>query len=230
MCAPDYFSVEYVINPWMAGNEGQLDLALAERQWRSLHDAIADVADIELMQPKPDLPDLVFTANAGFENIGFEGAGDCLIDRNGSWLWTGYGFRTEIEAHAYLTDWFDYDVVSIRLTDSRFYHIDTCLCPLSDGYLLYYPAAFDSDSIKSIEDRVPADKRIPVAPDDAANFSCNAVNINEHIFCHGFSAGLGTELKARGFVLHEVALSEFLKAGGSAKCLTLKLTEPEISS
>ena len=123
MCAPDYFSVDYVINPWMAGNEGQLDLALAEHQWRSLHDVIADVADIELMQPKPDLPDLVFTANAGFvfgnkvvqshfmpmerrleepyikqwfadhnydlhvlpENIGFEGAGDCLIDRSGSW-------------------------------------------------------------------------------------------------------------------------------------------------
>ena len=268
MCAPDYFSVDYVINPWMAGNEGQLDLALAERQWRSLHDAIADVADIELMQPKPDLPDLVFTANAGFvfgnkvvpshfmpmerrpeepyikqwfadhnydlhvlpENIGFEGPGDCLIDRSGSWLWTGYGFRTEIEAHAYLADWFDYDIVSIRLTDSRFYHIDTCLCPLSDGYLLYHPDAFDADSNKAIEDRVPADKRIPVAPDDAANFSCNAVNINEHIFCHGFSAGLGTELTARGFVLHEVALSEFLKAGGSAKCLTLRLTEPEISS
>ena len=44
MCAPDYFSVDYVINPWMAGNEGQLDLALAERQWQALHDALAEVA------------------------------------------------------------------------------------------------------------------------------------------------------------------------------------------
>jgi len=267
MCAPDYFSVDYVINPWMAGNEGQLDLALAERQWQALHDALADVADVELMQPKPDLPDLVFTANAGFvfgnkvvpshfmpmerrpeepyikqwfaerkydlhvlpDDIGFEGAGDCLIDRSGSWLWTGYGFRTEIEAHAYLASWFDYDIVSIRLTDSRFYHIDTCLCPLSNGYLLYYPDAFDADSIKAIEQRVPANKRIPVASADAADFSCNAVNVDEHIFCHRFSASLGDELKARGFKLHEVSLSEFLKAGGSAKCLTLRLTEPEIS-
>ena len=266
MCAPDYFSVDYVINPWMAGNEGQLDLALAERQWHALHDVLAGVADIELMQPKPDLPDLVFTANAGFvfgnkvvpshfmpmerrpeepyikewfsernydlhvlpDDIGFEGAGDCLIDRSGPWLWTGFGFRTEIEAHAYLASWFDYDIVSIRLTDSRFYHIDTCLCPLSDGYLLYYPDAFDADSISAIEQRIPIHKRIPVASADAANFSCNAVNVDEHIFCHRFSSPLGDELKARGFNLHEVSLSEFLKAGGSAKCLTLRLTEPEI--
>jgi N-dimethylarginine dimethylaminohydrolase len=268
MCAPDYFSVDYVINPWMAGNEGQLDLALAERQWQALHDALAEVADIELMQPKSDLPDLVFTANAGFvfgnkvvpshfmpmerrpeepylkqwfaerkydlhvlpDDIGFEGAGDCLIDRSGPWLWTGYGFRTEIEAHAYMARWFDYEIVSIRLTDSRFYHIDTCLCPLSDGYLLYYPDAFDADSITAIEQRIPVHKRIPVASADAANFSCNAVNIAEHIFCHQLSATLGDELKARGFLLHEVSLSEFLKAGGSAKCLTLRLTEPELLS
>ena len=29
-----------------------------------------------------------------------------------------------------------------------------------------------------------------------------------------------------GFKVHEVKLTEFLKAGGSAKCLSLKLTEP----
>jgi N-dimethylarginine dimethylaminohydrolase len=268
MCAPAYFSVDYVINPWMAGNEGQLDLALAHQQWQTLHDELARVADIELMPPKNDLPDLVFTANAGFvfgdkvvpshfmpmerrpeepyikqwfadhnydvhvlpDDIGFEGAGDCLIDRSGPWLWTGYGFRTEIEAHAYLARWFDYEVVSIKLTDSRFYHIDTCLCPLSDGYLLYYPDAFDADSINAIEQRIPVRKRIQVAAADAANFACNAVNVGRHIFAHRFSPELGDDLRRLGFILHEVRLSEFLKAGGSAKCLTLILSEPEISS
>ena len=265
MCAPDHFSVDYVINPWMAGNEGQLDLGLANRQWRTLYEDLAKVADIELMKPKADLPDLVFTANAGFvfgkkvvpshfmpmerrpeepyikkwfsdheydlhvlpDDIGFEGAGDCLIDRSGPWLWTGYGFRTEIEAHDYLRKWFSYEVVSIRLTDSRFYHIDTCLCPLEGGYLLYYPDAFDADSIKAIELRVPREKRIPVTADDAANFACNAVNVGEHIFCHRCSSTLARELTKLGFRVHEVRLSEFLKAGGSAKCLTLKLSEPE---
>jgi len=65
MCPPKYFSVEYVINPWMAGNEGAPDLELAYRQWETLRESLAEVADIVLMEPQPDLPDLVFTANAG---------------------------------------------------------------------------------------------------------------------------------------------------------------------
>jgi N-dimethylarginine dimethylaminohydrolase len=266
MCPPDYFSVDNTINPWMAGNSGKLNPLQAHRQWQAFHDVLAQVADIELMDPQPDLPDLVFTANAGFvlggkvvpshfmphdrrpeepyikkwfaergfdlhvlpEDIGFEGAGDCLIDRSGPWLWAGHGFRTEIEAHDYLGRWFEREVVSIRLTDPRFYHIDTCFCPLSGGYLLYYPDAFDADSIEAIKDRVPADKRIPVDPTDAANFACNAVNVGPHIFAHRFSESLQMRLAGLGFELHETPLTEFLKSGGSAKCLTLRISEFEV--
>jgi N-dimethylarginine dimethylaminohydrolase len=265
MCPPDYFSVDHAINPWMAGNEGSLDLEVAGRQWRHFRDELATVADIELMPPHPDLPDLVFTANAGFicgdkvvpshfmpierrpeepyikkwfadhgydlrvlpDDLGFEGAGDCLIDRSGPWLWTGFGFRTEIGAHPYLDRWFNREVVSIRLTDPRFYHIDTCFCPLTGGFLLYYPDAFDADSVAAIEKKIPADRRIPVAEDDAANFACNAVNIGSHIFAHRFSASLKKRLGDLNFELHETPLTEFLKSGGSAKCLTLRMTEPE---
>ena len=267
MCPPDYFSVEHVLNPWMAGNEGQLDSDLAQQQWQGLHDALAEVADIELLDPQPGLPDLVFTANAGFvcgtrvvpshfmpherrpeeayikswlaergfelcllpDDIGFEGAGDCLIDRGGSWLWTGYGFRTEIEAHAEIASYFDVEVVSIKLTDSRFYHIDTCFCPLAGGFLMYHPPAFDFDSRTAIEQRVPSDKRIVVDTDDAGDFACNAVNIRDMIFLNKASESLKSRLKIAGFSVCEIDLSEFLKAGGSAKCLTLKLTEPVFS-
>lgn len=264
MCPPDHFSLEYEINPWMAGNEGQLDAALAHRQWQALHNALAGVAEIVLMPPQPSLPDLVFTANAGLvlgsqavpshfmpherrpeepflkgwfagagyevlqlpEDVGFEGAGDCLADRAGDFLWTGYGFRTEIEAHAFLQRWFAREVVSIRLVDPRFYHIDTCLCPLEGGYLLYYPDAFDAASRTAIEARVPAARRVEVAAGDAAGFACNAVNVGQHIFVHRMSRALRSRLEALGFDVHETALTEFLKSGGSAKCLTLRLTEP----
>jgi N-dimethylarginine dimethylaminohydrolase len=264
MCPPDHFSVEYVINPWMAGNEGAMNPALARRQWDNLHDVLAEHADIVLIEPQPDLPDMVFTANAGVvygnkaiashfmpherrpeeahfkkwfrengfrlldldEKIGFEGAGDCLLDRGGPWLWTGYGFRTEIEAHPEIRRFLEVEVVSIRLTDSRFYHIDTCFCPLTEGYLMYHPPAFDFDSRVAIESRVPSHKRIVVDTMDAGNFACNAVNIGDRVFLNKASDPLKARLMLNGFKVVEVDLSEFLKAGGSAKCLTLKLIEP----
>ena len=160
------------------------------------------------------------------DHIAFEGAGDALIDRGGPWLWTGYGFRTEIEAHAYLRDWFDLEIVSIRLVDPRFYHIDTCLCPLEGGYLLYHPPAFDAASRAEIERRVPPERRIPVSVENAGHFACNAVNVGDHVFMNHTQPVLVEAIEARGFRVVQVGLSEFLKAGGSAKCLTLKLTEP----
>jgi N-dimethylarginine dimethylaminohydrolase len=264
MCPPDYFEVDYVINPWMDGHSGSLDLGLARAQWERLRAGLAACADVVLLEPRPGLPDLVFTANAGFvygeravpshfmpherrpeepylrawfeehgydvrvlpENIAFEGAGDALIDRGGPWLWAGYGFRTEIEAHDFLRSWFDLEVVSIRLVDPRFYHIDTCLCPLDGGYLLYHPPAFDAVSRAEIERRVPAARRIPVSVENAGHFACNAVNVGERVFMNRANGQLVEALEARGFRVSQLDLSEFLKAGGSAKCLTLKLTEP----
>lgn len=264
MCPPDYFAVNYVINPWMAGQRDLLDTKLAKSQWNELRCALARVADIIEMPPQPDLPDLVFTANAGVvygnraiashfmpherrpeephlkswfrengfelldldEKIGFEGAGDCLFDRAGPWLWTGYGFRTEIEAHAEIQKYFDVELVSLKLIDDRFYHIDTCFCPLENGFLLYYPPAFDFESRLAIEQRIPAEKRIIVDTNDAGNFACNAVNIGNRVFLNSASDHLQSDLQAAGFVVHQIDLSEFLKAGGSAKCLTLKTIEP----
>ncbi len=264
MCPPDHFTVDYVINPWMAGHESSLDIDLAKTQWRTLRDTIEEYAEIAEIQPQPGLPDLVFTANAGAvygdkavashfmpherrpeevhykkwfrdngfdllnldEKIGFEGAGDCLFDREGPWLWTGYGYRTEIEAHAEIQNFFDVDLVSIKLTDSRFYHIDTCFCPLTGGFLMYHPPAFDFDSRIAIESRIPPHKRIIVDTMDAGNFACNAVNLGDTVILNRASDPLKARLMLAGFKVREVGLSEFLTAGGSAKCLTLKLLEP----
>jgi N-dimethylarginine dimethylaminohydrolase len=264
MCPPTYFTVDYVINPWMAGHEDTMSLELAQTQWQRLHDAISEVANVVTMDPQPDLPDMVFTANAGVvygrkaiashfmpherrpeeshfkkwfrdngfdlldldEKIGFEGAGDCLLDRRGPWLWTGHGFRTEKEAHAEIQNFFDVDLISIRLTDERFYHIDTCFCPLTDGFLMYHPPAFDYESRIAIESRIPPHKRIIVDTQDAGNFGCNAVNVGDQVFLHRASDPMKARLMLAGFKVHEIELTEFLKAGGSAKCLTLKVDEP----
>ena len=65
MCPPDFFTVENAINPWMAGNEGQLDRNRAQQQWEALVGRIGEFADVVTIDPQPDLPDMVFTANAG---------------------------------------------------------------------------------------------------------------------------------------------------------------------
>jgi lysine-ketoglutarate reductase/saccharopine dehydrogenase-like protein (TIGR00300 family) len=160
------------------------------------------------------------------KDLPFEGAGDALFDREGRWLWAGYGFRSELDSHPYLAKWLDVEVLSLRLMDERFYHLDTCFCPLSNGYLLYYPPAFDSYSNRLIEMRVPAEKRIAIAEPDAVTFSCNAVNIHDVVIMNKASDDLKQCLSAAGFKVIETPLTEFLKAGGAAKCLTLRVTEP----
>lgn len=160
------------------------------------------------------------------KELPFEGAGDALLDREGRWLWAGYGFRTELDAHPLVAEWLDVEVLSLRLMDERFYHLDTCFCPLSSGYLLYYPPAFDAYSNRLIEMRVPAPKRIAISEPDAVNFACNAVNIDKIVVMNKTSDGLKQQLADAGFQVIETPLTEFLKAGGAAKCLTLRITEP----
>lgn len=164
------------------------------------------------------------------KDLPFEGAGDALFDRSGSFLWAGYGFRSELDSHPYLAKWLDTEVISLRLVDQRFYHLDTCFCPLTDGYLLYYPPAFDSYSNRLIEMRVPAAKRIAIQESDAVNFACNAVNIDHKVVINKISENLKLRLSQAGFETIETPLTEFLKAGGAAKCLTLRTTEKPSSS
>ncbi|HWC26736.1 MAG TPA: aminotransferase class III-fold pyridoxal phosphate-dependent enzyme, partial [Solirubrobacteraceae bacterium] len=65
MCPPTHFDVSYAINPWM-DVAVQVDRARAQRQWEALVAALRTAgAEIELLEPRPGLPDLVFTANLG---------------------------------------------------------------------------------------------------------------------------------------------------------------------
>jgi N-dimethylarginine dimethylaminohydrolase len=159
------------------------------------------------------------------EDVPFEGAGDALLDRALPLLWLGHGHRSDAACAPLLQDWLDIDVESLRLVDDRFYHLDTCFCPLEGGYLMYCPAAFDAPSRARIAARVPAALRIPVDEADAAAFACNAVNIGKDVFLNHASPELATSLRAHGFRIHLTPLGEFMKAGGAAKCLTLRLTE-----
>jgi len=262
MCAPAHYGVEYVINPWMAGNIHRVRRENAMKQWEGLRDCVSDLAEVEMVEPAPGLPDMVFTANGGFVldkkalvsrflcrerqderkhfkrwfqragyevaelpgEVAFEGEGDALLDTERGLLWAGYGMRTDLGIHPALAEVLDLRVVSLRLADERFYHLDTCLCPLERGYLVYYPRAFDADSVIQIEQIVPEEKRIAIGGDDAAAFACNMVNIGDAIVMNSASPELKQRLAEAGFRVIETPLDEFMKAGGAAKCLVLQLT------
>jgi len=65
MCPPKFYGVKYVINPWMEGNVGKVNNELASEQWNRLYIELQNVADVELIEQHPSMPDMVFTANAG---------------------------------------------------------------------------------------------------------------------------------------------------------------------
>ena len=95
------------------------------------------------------------------------------------------------------------------------------------GYVLYYPEAFDAASQAKIASRYPSEKRVVVSLQDALRFACNAINVGRTILLNEVSAQLTSRLAAHGFHVIQVPLTEFLKAGGAAKCLVLRLSEME---
>lgn len=267
MCPPELYDVDYVINPWMEGNVHRSCREQAMTQWKALHCALAQIAEVKLVDPQSGSPDMVFTANAGlvhkgvvalssflhperqgeephfrkwFDDSGFsvcemprstpfEGEGDALFEVDGSCLWAGHGIRTRESSHRRLSETWNVEVIPLRLVDPRFYHLDTCFCPLFGGYAMYFPSAFDADSLARIEARYSEHKRVRVSDADALRFACNAVNVGRTIVLNEISDSLRDRLELLGFRVVEVRLTEFLKAGGAAKCLALRLSEMEVT-
>ncbi|HEX7158537.1 MAG TPA: arginine deiminase-related protein [Edaphobacter sp.] len=266
MCRPTFYEVDYIINPWMAGNVHASSRELAFEQWHHLYRQLTAIADVELIDPQPGLPDMVFTANAGLERNGtvvlssffyperqgeeryfrnwfqssgykvieipreipFEGEGDALFAADGSRLWAAHGPRSVPASHHCLAHAWNIEAVSLHLTDPRFYHLDTCFAPLEDDFILYYPQAFDPASLAKIEAFYPPAKRIVVSEADAVRFACNAISIDHTIILNCISEELANQLEVRGFNVVQVELGEFLKAGGAAKCLVLRLSPPKV--
>lgn len=260
MCSPEHFGIKYEINPWM-NMSIQADNKKAVEQWKNLYSILKNDlnADVRLVEPREDVPDMVFTANAavmlgnkavissfkyperqpeedyfeewfkenGYEtirlprDIAFEGAGDALF--LGGILYSGYVPRTDISSHNLVSEALGVQVISLELTNKSFYHLDTCFCPLKDDYLIYYPQAFDEYANKVIEANVPEEKRIIVNAEEASYFTCNAVNIGYNVVTNLTTGRFSNLLKEKGFNHIQTDLSEYMKAGGAAKCLTLKI-------
>jgi N-dimethylarginine dimethylaminohydrolase len=66
MCPPEYFTVEYAINPWM-DTSAPVDTGLALKQWHLLRETLLGLGhDVRVLAAQPGLPDMVYAANGAF--------------------------------------------------------------------------------------------------------------------------------------------------------------------
>ncbi|GAB2707017.1 N-dimethylarginine dimethylaminohydrolase [Microbacterium marinum] len=264
MCRPEHFTVSYRINPWMEPTK-PTDTAKAVRQWQDLYDTYVSLGhEVELIDPVPGLPDMVYTANGGFiidgralgvkfrvpERSGEErpfmdwfaangfdvvepvevqeGEGDFLLV--GDTILAGTGFRSVGDSHRELGEVFGREVVSLRLVDPRFYHLDTAITVLDPvegpggvdrANIAYLPSAFDDESQRILAERYP--DAIHVSDEDGAVFGLNAASDGKHVFISPRATGFAAQLAERGYTPVTVDLSELLLGGGGIKCCTLEL-------
>lgn len=258
LCPPDFFDIRYEINPWMSRARGA-DRALAAKQWRGLESLLRRLdCQLELVTPRPEWPDMVFTANAGLvlgnqvvlasfrhperqgeaayyrewfleheysilempRGMAFEGEGDALFC--GETLYCAGEFRTDGTTHDWLRGKSEREVVSLKLCQPHFYHLDTCFCPLGEDRVAWYPGAFDAASRRLIQERIH--HRIDVNKEEAMRFACNAVVLGRDIVLPEGCPKLRADLESVGLASHELPMSEFIKAGGACKCLVLQLS------
>jgi len=149
----------------------------------------------------------------------FEGAGDALF--SGGTLFAGYHFRTDIQTHEQLGKLLGVRVYSLELVKPRFYHLDTCFAPLGPDAAIYYPGAFDSYAVRVLKEHIG--ELIAVRDEEAYEFGCNAVVVGKKAVISEPCKALAGTLRRRGYMVYRLKFSEFLKAGGAGKCLTLQI-------
>jgi len=142
--------------------------------------------------------------------LAFEGAGDALFV--GETLVCGHGFRTDPAAIPLLARALDVDVVALELVDPRYYHLDTCFCPLDPRTILFSPAAFSAESRETVRRLAP--RVIEVANGVAAGFACNAMPIGDVVVSSTAAETLSTPLREAGYGVLGLPMGEFIKAGG----------------
>jgi N-dimethylarginine dimethylaminohydrolase len=247
MCPPRHFAVTYSINPWMNPqawtNGGATLAAKAAHQWVELHGALDEVgATIETLDPIPGhderrreepifaasfeslsqrgLIDEIFLLPAGMV---LEGAGDCIWDSRRKLFWLGCGFRSEATTARFIERKLAVPCLALPLAHASFYHLDTALCVLPCGAVIYYPAAFTADALATIHTHVLPEHRIVLDEADAERFAANAVCVDRKIVLSSCSDSLRSRLQELGYAVIETPLDAFMHGGGSACCLTLRL-------
>lgn len=264
MCRPDFFQIEYAINPYMEGVIGTVDKAEARHQWDALCKEIeGSGCTVRVHEPTKGLPDQVFMSDPGLtlgntfyvsqfgtpqrapeaelfrarmqadgfivvdlpEGMTWEGNGELLVEMEedgtvGSCLLGGWGIRSKPEAHKWIANHAGLDILTFELTDSRFYHIDTCLVSLPGKNIAYFPPALTPSDRKALMDRYSKENLYELSESEVEGFSLNAVIAGRKVIANSIHGGFRDWLISKEFTPVECPVSEFLKGGGSTKCMS----------
>ena len=164
-------------------------------------------------------------ASRGFELVELgpdvvqEGAGDALPFAGG--LVAGYRPRSSGSAYDQLETLAGWTVHRLELADPRYYHVDLVFCPLDERRAMIAPGALTAEGRRLLDELVP--EPLVLEDEEAASFCANSVVVGRTIVMPHCPPRVGRQLQRWGFDVEVVDVSEFIKAGGACRCLTLAL-------
>lgn len=165
-----------------------------------------------------------------------DGEGELLHVPGTTLYFGGFGERSDPEPYYWMErtliqQGISVKIVAIRNTDPHWYHLDTYLMPLGPTphrnrqAALFYPGATDEAGqtmVRGIFDDV-----IEVDRDEALQFVCNSLVLKDVVIAPWMNERIQYELERRGYRVVVVDVSEYMKAGGQVKCMTLFVERPD---
>ena len=157
-----------------------------------------------------------------------EGEGDLLLV--GDVILAGYGVRSELVSHAEVAAVFGREVLSLRLINPTYYHLDTAVCVLDPvqgpggverANIAYLPAAFDAFGQACLAERFPDAIRLDTS--EPPSLDLNAISDGRNVLLPPSATMFATRLRERDYHPVPIDLSELHLGGGSIKCCTLEL-------
>jgi N-dimethylarginine dimethylaminohydrolase len=156
------------------------------------------------------------------DGMHFEGNAEAL-HWNGMLL-AGWGVRSDRSALDHVCARLDLELHAFQLA-APYYHFDVCLAPIDERTALYYPGAFTAQGREQLARLVP--RLIAVNEREAKALACNSVSVHGTVVMSTTQAPRVAELLcAAGKRVVALDVSEFQKAGGGVKCLTLEAYQP----
>jgi N-dimethylarginine dimethylaminohydrolase len=152
------------------------------------------------------------------KDIKFEGQGEAFFVGNKFFLGSGFrsskGAKEEIQKHLPK----GYEIIQLELINPKFYHLDTALQYIGDDGFLVAKNAFSENSLKELE---KYGNLIHLSQEDSDAFCANCIIFEKNIVMSNPSKELEEKLKKFGFTVLKNNMSEFLKSGGTIRCVSL---------